>query len=279
MTENPSRGTRDFSKYDSMRTEELEQILRQDAISPDGAESDTELLLYVMEVLAKRRNTTHTGNNAQKAWESFQQNYMPEAQAERGKTRIISPLFRRLIAASVVIVLAILIPVTAKALSLDKLWHVFAQWAKETFSFVSEGNTKHTEPSPDDNNEYSSLQALLEAHNIDPAIAPSWLPAGFSLTRIEKDITPRQIVCRASYINGDKECRIRIQSYLDSNPEKMEVNSDLIEIYLSNGIEYYIFFNNEQLRAMWMTDSYECYISGNLTIEELKQIIDSIGKG
>ena len=48
MSENLNRGARDFSKYDTMATADLEEILRLDAESPEGAESDTELLLYVM---------------------------------------------------------------------------------------------------------------------------------------------------------------------------------------------------------------------------------------
>ena len=76
MSENLNR---DFSKYEAMSTEELEEILRLDAEAPEGAQSDTELVLYILEVLASRRNTNNiTGNTAQEAWESFQQNYMPE---------------------------------------------------------------------------------------------------------------------------------------------------------------------------------------------------------
>ena len=70
---------RDFSRYEAMTTEELEEILRLDAEAPEGAGSDTELILYILEVLASRKNAKNiTGNTAQAAWESFQQNYMPE---------------------------------------------------------------------------------------------------------------------------------------------------------------------------------------------------------
>ena len=73
--------------------------------------------------------------------------------------------------------------------------------------------------------------------------------------------------------------KITVQAYLDKDPEKVESNKDLIELYPAGGIEYYIFANQEQLRAVWITDSYECYISGDVTIEEMHSMIDSIGKG
>lgn len=80
MSENRNR---DYSKYDDMTTEELEEILRLDASAPDGEDSDTELLLYVMEVLANRRkNMNITGKTALEAWESFQQNYLDEECSE-----------------------------------------------------------------------------------------------------------------------------------------------------------------------------------------------------
>ena len=78
MSENRNRRIRDDSKYASMATEELEEILRLDAEAPMGQDSDTELLLSVMEMLANRmRNTSSNAKTAQQAWESFQQNYLP----------------------------------------------------------------------------------------------------------------------------------------------------------------------------------------------------------
>ena len=67
---------RDFSKYDSMSTEELEALLRLDADAPADGESDVELILHVMEVLVNRGNTNDTGKTALESWESFQQLYL-----------------------------------------------------------------------------------------------------------------------------------------------------------------------------------------------------------
>ena len=78
MPEKQNRRIGDLSKYDAMTTEELEEILRWDAQAPEEQESDTEMILYIMEVLAKRkRNNGHTGKTALEAYESFKQNYMP----------------------------------------------------------------------------------------------------------------------------------------------------------------------------------------------------------
>ena len=144
MSGNQDRGTWDFSKYDAMATEELEEILRLDSEAPEGQESDTEVLLYVMEVLVNRRNTNNTGKTAQKAWESFQQQYLPEVEEcleytseTRKPVKTAGPWLRRMIAAVAVVALLVGIPLTASAFGWEDLWNVIAAWAKETFSFIS----------------------------------------------------------------------------------------------------------------------------------------------
>ena len=160
MSENLNR---DFSKYEAMETEELEEILRLDAETPAGVETDTELVLFILEVLASRRNTTNiTGNTAQKAWESFEQNYMPEKSRKSATVHKSAPWLRRLTAAAAVIALLIVIPITTKALTLEEVWNIFARWAKETFSFVCGDNAEVSEPVVDDGLEYSSMQDMLK---------------------------------------------------------------------------------------------------------------------
>jgi len=70
-----------------------------------------------------------------------------------------------------------------------------------------------------------------------------------------------------------------VRLYLEIDPEKVEIDDTLIEMYEHSGTEYYIFKNDVQLRAVWVKDSYECYISGELTVDTIKTMIKSIGKG
>ena len=54
MSESKEHFYRNFSKFDEMSTEELNEILRQDSQLPDGEDSDTDAILYIMGVIAKR---------------------------------------------------------------------------------------------------------------------------------------------------------------------------------------------------------------------------------
>ena len=43
-----------------------------------------------------------------------------------------------------------------------------------------------------------------------------------------------------------------------------------------DGVESYIFSNTETLQAAWSIGEFECGISGKITLEEMKKMIDSI---
>lgn len=277
---------RDFSKYDNMTTESLEEILRLDASAADGDATDTGLLIHIMEVLASREKSNSTGKSALEAWESFQQDYMSdleeicEENPEGTKPiRRARPWLRRLIAAAAAVALVIFIPMTAKAVNWEKMWNAVAHWTKDTFSFVSSESVSVSEPTPEYDGEYSSLQDVLRANNRNADIVPTWIPENFTLNKIEKSASPNQEIYRAVYLNGDKEVKIRIRTYLQSDPETVEINEELLEMYEESGVQYYIFSNMDQIRAVWIIDSYQCNISGDLSIEEIKSMIDSIGKG
>ena len=271
---------RDFSKYETMEAEELEEILRLDAEAPEGVETDTELVLFILEVLARRKNTKNiTGNTAQKSWESFKQNYMPDEFRKSEAARKSAPWLRRLTAAAAVIALLIVIPVSTKALTLEEVWNIFARWAKETFSFVSGDNMDVSEPVVDDGLEYSSIQDLLKKCDRDYDMVPTWIPDGFVLESIKRDVTPVQEQYIAYYAKDDNVLRMRVQNYLAEDFQKVEVEEGYSEIYHASGVDYYLFENVDQSRAFWVVGSYECIISGDLSIDELKLMIDSIGKG
>ena len=266
---------------DQMSTESLEQILRQDAEAPAEQESDIEFLLDVMEVLAKRKKETgQDGKTAEKAWESFQEEYLPKPEAEGAKTGKRIPLWlRRMLVSAAAAALILCLPMTARAFDWDKLWDVVARWAKETFSFVSERGEQVGEPSPTYDGEYSSLQDLLKKNNRPFDMIPTWIPEGYVLKNIEKDITPTQEIYSAFYSNKESKITLRVQTYISQKNQNVEIEDESMEKYTVSGIDYYIFSNLDQCQAVWIENSYECIIYGNLSVGDLKTMIDSIKRG
>ena len=113
----------------------------------------------------------------------------------------------------------------------------------------------------------------------DSSIVPTWIPEGFELAQIEKDSSPILEIYTVLYLDGDKELRIQVKTHLSTDIQNSEIENEPVEIYFHEGIDYYIFGNVDQLFVTWMVESYECFISGDVSIDEVKMMIDSIRKG
>ena len=284
MSEKQNRGIIERSKYDAMTTEELEDILRLDAEAPEEQESDTEMILYIMEVLTERkRNNGHTGKTALEAYESFVENYMPdmsdtdsEDPARRrtpAKRSRCSRWLRSLIAAAAVVAILLCGTVTAKAFGIN-IWEAVVQWTRETLQWGA------WEKSNEDNDLlYASFQAALEKGNVPVNLVPTWIPDGFELSTIKVENNPLQKVYKAKYTKQEHNLVITVQDHLDNKPFYIEQSEGLVEEYEAWGITYYLSSNYGYSRAAWIYESYECDISGNVTIDELKKMIDSTQKG
>lgn len=279
MSENLNRSNPDFSKYDSMSIGELEEILRADAMGSERADSDVDEILYVMEVLAKkRRQNGIAGKTAHEAYQEFQQHYLPMVEEEskpKRKSNIIP--FRRIAAVAASLVLVFSLSVTANAFSFLDVWDAVVTWAQETFSFSM--GVEVSEPKTEDDFEYESLKDLLSKHNQNPDIVPTWIPEKYQLTDLRFEASPVQETFLAVYHCGDEVLKISVQSYLSQHPEQIEMSENYSETYVHSGIEYYLFSNNNQHQAAWMVESYECYISGDVSADEMKIMINSIVKG
>ena len=281
MSENLNRSTPDFSKYDSMSIGELEEILRADALGPERDDSDVDEILYVMEVLAKkRRQNGIAGKTALEAYQEFQQHYLPANVEEdlesvpKRKATVIP--FRRIAAIAACLVLVFSLSVTANAFSFKDVWDAVVTWAQETFSFSM--GVEVSEPALTDNTGYTSLEDALAKYKLNISL-PQWIPERFELIDIIVEQTPIQETFLAVYESESQRLKISVRSFLTTEPEQIEVNSECYEIYTASGIDYYIFSNNRQNKVGWISNTYECYISGDLNIEEIKLMIDSIMRG
>lgn len=288
MPDSHNRSDTNYAKYDAMSTEELQQLLREDASKPEGEDTNMEVLLYVMDVLAKRRQARNEGRSPEEALESFMQNYYEEddkssssesVSADRKQRLSIRRWMSGLIAAAAMFAIILSTSLTAKAFGFD-LWEIIVKWTQETFHFGYSGEVLDSgDSNREDSMVYAGLQAALDDFDISANIVPTWFPEGYEEIDIRTFETPKQRQFVASYKRNDDEIKIWIADYLDADPSRIEQSDATVEVYIVSGVEYYIVADNGQLRAAWVVDRFECYISGPLSVEELKEMINSIGKG
>ena len=276
-----------FAKYNAMSTEELQQILREDASKPEGQEeTSTEALFYIMEVLAQRRRARNEGKTPAEALEAFRKYYAADVESSaaerepvvRKKNSTTAGWVKRLVAAAAIVVLILSGSITARSFGFD-LWGVIVRWTQETFHFGYVSNSGGLiEPKKDNALVFSGLRSALETYEVTARLVPTWIPDGYEEASVRTFDTPRQRQFFGNYQSGENTIKIWICDYLDAEPTQIEQSDGIIEVYEANGIEYYIIENNGELRAAWVKDSFECYILGHLSVGELKNMIDSIEK-
>lgn len=281
MSQNKRRTEIDFSAYDSMSDLELENILRQD-IANEDSQIEPSIVMYVVKLLAKRkRDAGQIPHTPEAAFASFKENYLDAGEFIEPQKTISFPQKRKhwyravaSIAAAVAIVFCTAF--TANAFHFP-FWDYFVQWATETFSFVSYDGKDS--PYQTNNRTINTESEYLELHQIPCLFLPQWLPNGYVLDDMVATETPFQVEVLFIYKSEGKELRFSIKSLIEDYQEYLEQSNPDFSIYYSDEHPFYLFENHSKVQASWRTEEYEYYLSGDVSIEDVKSIIDSMEKG
>lgn len=281
MSEMNSRES--YPRYDEMTTDQLREILRKHAHGELEKEPDTEELFHIMEVLADREseNPEKQIKSTEEAYATFVKHYAPEMAEDKPipfpkRSAVATRWMKRVAVVGIVCVALMTAAVSAKAFAPD-IWGKIANWTKEIFRFEDvNGGTAGQKPDQENNIELDSLRDALGQHNVTERLMPNWLPAGYTCIRTGATETPKELSISAIYEKGEARIIIKIRQDFGTDPVQIEKNEDLIEIYTADGLDYYIFSNDKYMQTAWIVGEYECLIIGNLTMEEMKKVIDSI---
>ena len=123
------------------------------------------------------------------------------------------------------------------------------------------------------------LQTAIKKKTDTPAV-PKWSPEEAAQNGLPKE-TERtdRFAVYAAYTVGAREFSVRIIIH-DTPPEAYDVtyqkDTTLEEDFFAGGVHHYIVGNNKTLSAMWVNGCVEGHIQGELTLEEMRQMINSI---
>lgn len=287
---------RQYPGLERLEIKSLEHLLRQDLITSDAQEPDVDYIMAIMEVIqAKYQAAGYQPLDIDAAWKSFQENYQNQtplvqsnppccgpdpnpssinqpgksshtSQPKSGKT---TRLFRYFAAAAVFTV--ILGSTTASAFGFN-VFQVIASWTAETFGFDLPGaQTAAADPYKELRHKVSNLT--------DTPVVPNWSPEGTTLLDVTFKETLMGTRVQASFSTEDKDFNITIFIYHTIleiyNPIYQKDNTNIIE-YQVNNITHYMINNNEFSGATWSNQNVECTIQGNLSLEDLERMVNSI---
>lgn len=182
--------------------------------------------------------------------------------------------------------------VAAQAAGVD-VFGALARWTESAFSFgpIQSGQGVETQSaagqemniSSDPSElpiEYQELWTELKERDIGSLMFPTYIPDRFQIEESNLYLSEEVDVIDFTvwYVNGDND--ISFNMLYGEEPSKIyEKDVQDVEIYTSDGIEYYIFSNNGRTVAAWHTENLEYSLNTNCAPSELKTIIDSMYLG
>lgn len=278
---------------EQLSTEQLEDILRADLASED--QENDEAVFHILEVLEKREKENPSGRlpDTDQAWQEFQKYYnIPEGEGESlypirntqekrsasvpTKTRrVFRP--RKILVVAAVLILMFGGMLTAQAAGVD-VFGAIGRWTEETFHFELPINHDDLAGETDYNLRNASQKAGLPG-----SVAPIWCPEGFvpktpTNTHIEDYVDTA--VCEYINENENRSYFVDISYYYNSSDVEatiFEKDDSEVVTYSSNRGTFYIFSNIDVLAATWSNGHLSITVAGDLQLEELEKIIDSIG--
>lgn len=278
----------DFSKYDNMTTEELEEILRTQFFLADE-NTDDQLIEHILEVLTERdEDKINAGlQDPEPTWEKFLENH-PDVQVEKcsadceeNDTELL-PIdqsakrmrFLRRVGCIAAIFICVLFAgtITAYAMGID-IPGAIAEWTSEVFSFINTPtNEEDTRVIP------PQLEGLYEELNkyVSDEPFPSYIPDEYRLIDMQllHDEDIRAFSCFLS--NGEQNIFVDyIIHFTSKTIIEYEKNDGNPEIIIVDGRKYYIFSNIDRWIASWVNGNVEGCISAQ-SKDELVKIIESI---
>lgn len=257
--------TMDLTIYENMETEQLEQLLREDANTTRQV-LDPQTLICITGLLSRRKQTP----SPKRAWEDFQRYYLKDCTSPsvKGEGRYRS-LWQQLSAVAAILVLLLCIPAVSNADECGYAQDHRAVWNRDGIWFEWKRSTL-----PDPASNYlkdCSVEQLQQK-----GWYPSWIPEGFALT--ETVYADREGVEDLSFCfyDGDRLLVIDICEAKLNGSYSWSVNGDSVQAYRCLGRTYYVFRNVDRYGACWIQDGMECCFSGDISIREVEEMIRSI---
>ena len=189
------------------------------------------------------------------------------------ETSTVRPVRRRRLlriglVAAIMVIIILAATVTAYAFGYNLLGWV-PKWNNDLLSFGEDES-----PEPNELHDSPQIAAALKELGINEPLYPTWLPEGFKLDYSVIETDP--VFLHEGYAEGDRYLSITIEPSDSAKTYVYEKEDTAPLEYTSNDISYYIIFDNEQYTAVWTTEHYSAYIMGNITLNDMKQILDTI---
>lgn len=276
--------------FDTMTTAQLEQLLRADLDCPQEDALDPETILYILDVLERRKEDAPQGEETAReklaqcralylpcddpaslyTWEESEAVPPAEAPHRRPRLRVMRRL--GLVAAVIAVLFATLL--AAQAAGVD-LWGVIVRWSDETFHFSYQGDGPSSS--------WMDGQEELEGLEMNEYL-PRWIPEGYTMEEIQNYELQEWGVVVLTFSSEDfPPFHLFIYNYNDLDQMKsmtFEKDNAPVQVRkLSNGEVVYFYENGGDEESVYQHQNMIYTISGDISQEIAMQIYESTEGG
>lgn len=259
-------------QLDKMSTAELLEALEQTLFSMTEENYDGELLdAYLDELDRKSPMPEHPATD--ESYERFKArvgkmnaaiNPLESAPAASAKPKPRHTALRTALVAVIAAACLLSCMVVVQAAGLDVFGSI-ARWTDSLFGFGAIGEPAAS-PSPTGTQEVTVeyIETLLPT-----------VPDGFVMGEpvvFEDDVSGGIEYCVSYNSDNDYISFSAVEQY-DDNISKYQKDFEDVNLIDINGQIYYVFMNNDYVSAAWRISMLECYITTNLSVDELNDII------
>ena len=188
--------------------------------------------------------------------------YQEKTKARTHHARSVPSLLRKALIAAVIVVL-----LAGVALAADSLGLV--AWVPKWNAAAG-----RYEPAAMEASGESPIQEALAELGITEPLYPAKLPESFVIT--ESHISEDPLVLMEQYARGNERLSITITPIDGFKTVVYQKSGKPIREYRDSKSAHYMFENEGTITAIWYTKNYAVFISGNLCLDEITQIIDSL---
>ena len=241
-------------------TEDLKQLLQR-----EGETMPAQQLLELLNELESRETGVF---DADAAWQRFQIDYQT---IEPEKQRTVGFWRRGLAAAAAVLVLVVGLSVAVGAVGGKDLWQMMVSWTDSAFTISVTPQQPETEEIPLD-----TFCGVVEGGTGEKGLVPTYIPDRYELSDMEKINNPDGAAYTVSYRCGEAYLGIHVEVYRPGETTVMEKDDTPVETYSADGVDYYIMENMGRMNVVWVKKGYKCHMNGDLTREELMEMLASV---
>ncbi|MBR3059343.1 MAG: DUF4367 domain-containing protein [Oscillospiraceae bacterium] len=257
-------------EYAKMTAEELEQRYREAFFYTDEIDETVYMELERLGEALGEKRPAEFAHTAEESWKRFSRVHEEEiaqccAQAARKKAAAKAGRYRAA-ARSVLIAAVAVVLLAGAALAADSLGLVaWVPWWNAA--------TERYEPAAMEvSGEGPILKTLAELGITEP-VYPGKLPEGFVIT--ESRVSEDPLVLMEQYARNDQRLSITVTPIEGFKTAVYQAEGSAAAQYPSGGGVHYMFKNAGTITVVWYTKNYATSVSGDITMAELKQIINS----